>query len=507
MPLEMNELVAELNKPAVDFTREDILKIVKKFDVEIINFRYTGIDGQLKELKLPVNNKKYLQKILVEGERVDGSSLFKKIVEVGFSDLYVVPMYRLAFLNPFHDGVLDICCQMYDKNGDLSKFVPENILYNSYEKFKNETGYTFEALGELEFFIIYDNDDPRFPSKTQKNYHVSSPYAKNGELINDITTTVARMTSSVKYCHSEVGYIDNMRSRCPELDGKRLEQYELEFLPTDIHLMSYYLPMAKWAIRNVAYEHGANVTFAPKIREGAAGNGLHVHMQISKNGVNQMTGDDGKLSKDARKLIGGLIGHTQSLVAFGNTSASSFFRLVPNQEAPTKVCWSDSNRSSLIRVPLGWNLKKDLEKLANPKEKDEKPMIDGRQTVEIRNADSTAYVGLLLAGLTLAANEGLKDDKSLDVAEKHYVVGNIFKDEKLLNSLPSLPANCGEAAIKIKEDRKFYEADGIFPETIIDYIIHHLNCEQNYWEDIHKLPENEMREKVVDLLHKDIHIC
>ncbi|MCB9087456.1 MAG: hypothetical protein H6628_03995 [Calditrichae bacterium] len=39
------------------------------------------------------------------------------------------------------------------------------------------------------------------------------------------------------------------------------------------------------------------------------------------------------------------------LTAFGNTTSSAYLRLVPNQEAPTHICWSDLNRSALIRVP------------------------------------------------------------------------------------------------------------------------------------------------------------
>ncbi len=40
--------------------------------------------------------------ILSYGERVDGSSLFA-FIEAGSSDMYVIPRYRTAFLNPFSE--------------------------------------------------------------------------------------------------------------------------------------------------------------------------------------------------------------------------------------------------------------------------------------------------------------------------------------------------------------------------------------------------------------------
>ena len=42
----------------------------------------------------------YLETILTLGERVDGSSLFP-FIQAGSSDLYVVPRFRTAFVDPF----------------------------------------------------------------------------------------------------------------------------------------------------------------------------------------------------------------------------------------------------------------------------------------------------------------------------------------------------------------------------------------------------------------------
>jgi glutamine synthetase len=123
---------------------------------------------------------------LTEGERVDGSSLFKGMVDPGKSDLYVVPVYKSAFLNPFDDGSLDFICRFLNPQGELAAFPPDNILINASNMLKNNTGMELHALGELEFFLIGDPETDNFPMPKQKGYHASAPFSKSGDVLNDI---------------------------------------------------------------------------------------------------------------------------------------------------------------------------------------------------------------------------------------------------------------------------------------------------------------------------------
>src|SRR4030042_1861083 len=113
-----NPLSALFNKPRTDFQRADFLKVIEQKKLERITFHYTALDGKLKELRVPVANAGQAEMVLAEGERVDGSSLFKGMVDAALSDLYVVPVYRTAFLNPFDEGSLDFICRYLTKAGD-----------------------------------------------------------------------------------------------------------------------------------------------------------------------------------------------------------------------------------------------------------------------------------------------------------------------------------------------------------------------------------------------------
>ena len=459
-----NAIAEKLGKDPLEFTKADIIKYVMEEGIRHINFQYPAADGRLKTLNFVINDAAYLDEILSCGERVDGSSLFS-FIEAGNSDLYVVPRFRTAYMDPFCElPTLNFLCSFFNKDGEPLESSPEYTLHKACVAFKEATGMEFQAMGELEYYVI-DNDDECFPAVDQKGYHESAPYAKFGEFRQLCMNYIAKAGGMIKYGHSEVGNF--------ALDGKIYEQNEIEFLPVNAEYAAEQLMIAKWIIRNLAYASGLDITFAPKITVGKAGSGMHIHFRLMKDGVNQML-KDGVLSDDAKRAIAGMMTLAPSITAFGNTNPTSYFRLVPHQEAPTNVCWGDRNRSVLVRVPLGWTSKKDLCSQANPLEKSSTAYdTSQKQTVEMRSPDGSANIYLLLAGLAVAARSGFENPDALKVAEKTYVNVNIHKEEnqELLDSLSVLPDSCAASADCLAEQRAFYEAKGIFSAAMIDGII------------------------------------
>jgi glutamine synthetase len=506
LPLS-NPLCALVGKEREEFTRADLLKVVSEKRIERFTFHYTGVDGQLKELKLPFSDIGQAERILAAGERVDGSSLFKGLVDAASSDLYVVPKYTTAFLNPFDPTSLDFVCRFINRESELAPFTPDNILHIAHERFRAHTGLELYALGELEFFLLREGDPEYYTPAKQTGYHASSPFFKSGEVVIEMVRHLEQLTGAVKYAHAEVGYIDAVHSDRPMLKGRRAEQHEIELLTRPVEVMGDYIALAKWLIRNVAFRRGMLATFAPKIEEGIAGNGFHVHMELLRDGKNIMTDEDGTLSEHALKLIGGLVRYAPTLSAFGNTVASAYLRLVPNQEAPTRICWSDSNRSALVRVPLGWSKTADLARVVNPDEPTEFTDRRGVQTVEIRSPDGSAMFHLLLAGLVIAAENGLTQDGSIELAKSTKVEGNIFDDEELIARLDPLPTSCIAARRQLLDHRDWYEKQGNFPPQVIDQVAEILEREDD--EDLNqrlsKMSAEERLHATRQLMHRDIH--
>ncbi|MBI5325373.1 MAG: glutamine synthetase beta-grasp domain-containing protein, partial [Ignavibacteriae bacterium] len=271
-----------------DLTREDLIKVIIEKEIQRITFHYTAMDGKIKELKIPVTNRRQAEIVLTEGERVDGSSLFKDIVDSGSSDLYVVPDYKTAFLNPFSNNSLDFVCRFLDPKGNLAEFTPDNILKRASNQLNQNSGYTLNAMGELEFYLVSESSDRLYPLLKQQGYHASPPFVKSGELLDEMLLHLSQITGNIKYAHHEVGCLERIESDFDELNGKKAEQVEIEFLPTPVEDCGDIIVLARWIIRNISYKHGVIATFVPKLEVGHAGNGMHIHMALMKNGKNIM---------------------------------------------------------------------------------------------------------------------------------------------------------------------------------------------------------------------------
>ena len=462
LAMNPNRITRYLGKLPQEFTKKDLIKFIEENQIEMLNFRYIAGDDRLKTLNFVVTSKDQLDRLLSTGERADGSSLFPYI-DAASSDLYVIPRYKTAFVNPFSAiPTVDILCSYYTKEGTPLPSSPENVLKKAHESLKAATGLTFEAMGELEYYVIADRQEI-YPTPPQRGYHESPPFSKWMALRCEAMQAIAQAGGKIKYAHSEVGNI---------IDGNlEMEQNEIEFHPVEVEDAADQMVIGKWMLRMLGHKYGVTVSFAPKIMVGHAGSGLHIHTRLTRDGKSMMI-ENGALSNTARKAIAGYMTLAQSLTAFGNTNPVSYLRLVPHQEAPTNVCWGDRNRSVLVRVPLGWVNVKDMAKDANPQDTDESPTFGDNQTVEFRCSDGSANLYLLLAGLTVAAKHGLQMPDALDVAKKLYVDVNIFADEHkdVQERLAQLPASCWTSAEQLLNDRAIYEADGVFSPMVIDGI-------------------------------------
>lgn len=463
LSMNANLVVASLQKPASEFTKADIIGFIRQNGIRMVNFMYPAGDGRLKTLNFVITNEAYLEAILTCGERVDGSSLFS-FIEAGSSDLYVIPRFCTAFVDPFAEiPTLSMLCSFFNKDGEPLESAPEYTLRKACRAFTDVTGMEFQAMGELEYYVVAP-DTGMYEATDQRGYHESGPYAKFNEFRTQCMAYIAQTGGQIKYGHSEVGNFT--------LDGCVYEQNEIEFLPVPAEQAADQLMIAKWVIRNLGYKLGYNVTFAPKITVGKAGSGLHIHMRMMKDGQNQML-HDGVLSAAARKAIAGMMELAPSITAFGNTNPTSYFRLVPHQEAPTNVCWGDRNRSVLVRVPLGWTAKTDMCALANPLEGQSHFDTTQKQTVEMRSPDGSADLYQLLAGLAVACRHGFEMSDALEVAEKTYVNVNIHQKENAdrLEALAQLPDSCAASADCLQRQRAVFEQYNVFSPAMIDGII------------------------------------
>ncbi len=491
--MSRNPLVRALGDPQ-GWTRSDLIEYIRDNDIEMVNFMYPAADGRLKTLNFVVNSLEYLETILSTGERVDGSSLFP-FIEASRSDLYVIPRYSTAFIDPFAPlPTLSPLCNFFDKDGNPMDSDSRGLLARACKEFTEVTGMEFECMGELEYYVIAP-DPGSFPATDQKGYHESAPFAKFNDFRVQAMHTIASLGAHIKYGHSEVGNFT--------LGGMIYEQNEIEFLPGPALSSADHLMLAKWVIRNLASIHGLEVTFAPKISVGKAGSGFHIHMRLMKDGKNVTQTAERTLSDDAKRAIAGLMKMAPAITAFGNCNPTSYLRLVPHQEAPTAVCWGDRNRSVLVRVPLGWTSGKDMCVQTNPGD----PCgieTYGKQTFEMRSPDCSADVYFFFDASAAAELYALSLHDALEVAKDTYVDVNIHAADNAsrLARLTTLPTCCVESADKLEEMREYFEARGVFSPSMIDAAVSKLRAydDRNLAQYLKDNPE-EVKSLVKEYFH------
>ncbi|MGQ8337571.1 glutamine synthetase beta-grasp domain-containing protein [Sunxiuqinia sp. A32] len=456
-----NLLVQYLQKSANEFTREDIIRYIEERDIEMLNFRYVAEDGKLKTINFMVRGRDELEMVLSAGERVDGSCIFS-FLEPNASDLFLVPRYKTAFQNPFSSiPSVDILCSFYDANGLPLESSPEYVLQKAQNQFFKTTGMQLKMMAELEYYVI--SDVPEDLKVSKNGYQCAEPFTIHEGLRVEAIRLIAQCGGLIRFGHAESGRF--------VLKGKIYEQHELEFSPSDPENSADQLVIAKWILRMLGQKYNVNVTFIPKITLGQPGSGLHFHFLAEQNGSNMLV-ENGELTSTSLKMIAGILDLSPALTAFANTTPISYLRLMTGEQTPNHICWGKCNRSTLVRVPLGWNQHLDLGATANNQEP-QKVDHSFRQTIEYRGSDGGANPYLFSAALIVAFLKGFSNTESLKNSDRYFTENNEFQQEGVEDGeqFDILPMSCYESAEKLEEFRHFFEQDQIFPKSIVNHTI------------------------------------
>ncbi|TKG94712.1 glutamine synthetase [Puteibacter caeruleilacunae] len=457
-----NSIERYLQKKSSDFTCDDIVRYIEEKEIELVNFRYVAEDGKLKTINFVVTGHDELLKLLTQGTRVDGSLVFSYI-EPHESDIFLIPRYKTAFQNPFSDiPAIDILCSFHNAKGRPMESAPENILRKAMGLFKSEWGCDLKASWELEYYVA-THRSKKYP--TPKNgYHSGEPFTGSERLRNEALQIIARCGGMIRMGHSEMGSFKKNKMS--------YEQHEIRFSSVDADVAADQLIIAKWILRMLGKKYNLELTFIPKIALGEAGNGLHVHFHIEKDGVNLLS-QEGKLNDVTRKMVYGLLKLAPSVTAFANTVPVSYLRLRQGEEVPLHACWGKGNRSALVRIPMGWRQRtEELE--------DETTEINYEavfSSIEYRGGDASAQPYLFLAAIIMAAHYGLKEEESLEKAPLLHTTENMFDDANAeeRSRFERLPTCCRDAAQRLDEQRVYFEDTNVFPDWYITHVVKTLS--------------------------------
>ena len=443
---------------------KEVKKYVEENDVKMIDFMMIDLNGRWRHLTIPAQ--RFDENTMTAGIGFDGSNYGFAPVEK--SDMVFIPDVTTAYIDSFSE--IKTLCMI----GDAKVIsMPENRPFNQEprnvakraEAYMRETGIADQILlgPEYEFFVFDEVSFTNEPNSAhffvdagqaewntglddgtnlgykmghKAGYHMAPPQDVLYDFRSRVCLLMEEHGIKVKYHHHEVA-------------GPGQLEIEVEF--GELTEMADKTMLTKHIIKNQAMREGRSATFMPKPIYGEAGNGLHVHILMFKDGKPLFYDEDGysQLSDTALYFIGGLLRHVSALCAFTNPSTNSFKRLLPGFEAPVTVGFATANRSSVIRIP------------AYAKAPDVKRF-------EIRCADATCNPYYAFAAILMAGLDGIQN-KIDPVAEGHgpYDFNLYDLSEEELKGIESLPKSLGEALDALEADHDFLTAGGVFPEELI----------------------------------------
>lgn len=449
---------------------KQIQKMIDAKEIKAVDLKYAGLEGKWYHISFPAAR---LESVIELGVPFDGSSIpGMKSVESG--DMVLMPDLSTAHIDPIQDyefdgKVLRILCSICDADTRIGiKKDPRSVALRA-QKYLESTGIadTSYWIPEFEFHIFDDvkysnanfnvsceisssEDKQCFPKDSldynglaqshTKGYHMDNPHDRFYGLRLQMCEIIESLNIDVRYSHHEVGLSSQ-------------QEIETELLPFPKACDD--TKVIKDIIRRVSLENGLTATFMPKPVYNEAGNGMHFHMMLKKNGKNIFWNKGGyaDLSDEAIWFMRGILLHGRSLAALTNPSTNSYKRLLPGFEAPTKLFFGLANRSAAIRIP----------KYANTEE---------TKRFEYRTGDATCNPYLAMSALLLAGLDGI--NKKLDGKGHNYGPhdDNVFNwSEERKATIESVPENLEGALKALEDDHDYLLAGDVFNIELIESLI------------------------------------
>ena len=401
------------------YTKKKILDIAVRDNVRYIRLQFTDMLGTIKAVEIPLNRLEDALngKIIFDGSSIEG---FVRIKE---ADMYLKPDFDTWLILPFEElsygKVARLICDVYTSYGKPFPGDPRFILKRAVKKM-NDAGYATLNIGfEPEFFLFKmdQNGNPLLEPNDHGGYFDMAPMDGAENARRDIALELDKLGFVVQSSHHEVA----------------AGQHEINFKFADVVTACDNVQTFKQVVKVVARRHNLFATFMPKPIAGISGSGMHTNCSLADlegNNIFYDENDPMKLSLIARKWVTGILNHTRSFTLITNPTVNSYKRLIPGYEAPVYACWSDANRSSLIRIPA----------------------VRGQATrAEIRSVDSSANPYLALAVILMSGLEGITSDAPLieSVTDNIYL---LTREQREAKGILNVPENLKDAIKEFKRD-------------------------------------------------------
>lgn len=433
-----------------NFTKLSILRSAKQNNIQYIRLEFSDMLGTIKAVEIPVSK---LEDALDGKIMFDGSSI-EGFVRIKEADMFLRPDLRtwllLSFEKSTYGKVARLICDVYNIHGRPFKGDPRYILKTQIKKLKKLGFQNLNVGFEPEFYLfkLSSEGEPIITTNDKGSYFDLAPLDGSEYVRRDITLQLASLGFDVQTSHHEVGPGQN----------------EVNFRFSNVLEACDRVQTFKQVVKIIAREHGYYASFMPKPITNMAGSGMHTNCSLQTmenlNAFYDPKMDMG-LSHTCLKWMTGIMKHARGISVFTNPSVNSYKRLVIGYEAPCYICWSDANRSSMIRIPATRGA--------------------GTRT-ELRHVDPLANPYLTLALILAAGMDGIENISDNEIIKPvHDNIFDLTREEREKNGILNLPEN-------LKDAIKAAEKDPLVIETLGEHTYNkYMEAKRREWEEYRKI--------------------
>src|SRR5688572_1485396 len=265
---------------------------------------------------------------------------------LGYGDFHLVPdmaTLRLATWLPRSALVL---CDVYDtKTHAPIAIAPRSILRKQTDAAR-ALGFGTLAASELEHYLFRTRyaavSKGALGDLTPAGWYLEDYHLMQGARTEDFHGAVRR--------HLKASGVPVENSKGEWGRG----QHEVNVRYAETLTMADRHVVFKQCMKELADSMGQSVTFMAKIASDQAGSGCHIHFSLWRKRRNAFVGTKRfgpiKCSDEFRWFLGGWIARVPELMVFYAPTVNSYKRYVDASWAPTRLAWSNDNRTAGFRI-------------------------------------------------------------------------------------------------------------------------------------------------------------
>jgi glutamine synthetase len=372
----------------------------------------------------------YLLTVDMEMEPVPGYAFASW--ELGYGDVHMVPdMATLRLASWLEKTAFVVCDVKSEKTHDYVAVAPRSILRRQLDSAKKQ-GFTAFAATELEHYLFRTS----YREAALQDFRNLEPAGWYLEDYHILQGTRTESFHAAARRHLKLSGVPVETSKGEWGRG----QHELNIRYAEALDMADRHVVFKQCLKELAEAAGMSVTFMAKFAAEGAGSSCHIHFSLWRDGNNAFAKD----SDVFKHFLGGWLAHVPDVMVFYAPTINSYKRYVDGSWAPTRLAWSNDNRTAGFRV-VGEGAGRRIE-------------------CRIPGADCNAYLALaasLACGLDGIANK-------IDPPE--CFVGDIYA----ARNLPRVPYTLAQA---VEQFSKSEFARRAFGDEVVEHYTHFYRTE------------------------------